>query len=329
MNNADARTNSNTIAGTLNTRRTRRSMFRSLAGASAAILAAGSFSTAFANHTAHLYTVSTNANFRSGPGASHNILGVISKGTTFKINGQVQNGYAGVIYNGTVGWVLGSLVIEPAPVSGNPVISGQAWTSSSVNMRSGPGTSHSVIRVMPAGSKIGISTTVQNGFRFVTDGIKSGWMSDAFITNSYHGDSGSTPVPAITGQAKTTATANLRSGPGTTYKVLKVVPSGTVIGTSTTVQNGFLYVSVAGTGGWMYTDYTGWGGTGAGPDSTSGTAMTTANVNMREMPSTESKVLLVIPTGAKVPLTGNMSNGFASVTYNGKQGWVHKDYLKF
>ncbi len=54
---------------------------------------------------------------------------------------------------------------------------------------------------------------------------------------------------------------------------------------------------------------------------------TTAALNLRTQPSTSSPVILVIPYQAQVQATGPEQNGFVQVTYNGKTGWAHGDYL--
>lgn len=255
MTSIDFLTDDTRVATSLRKPMNRRSILKGLAGIGAAALAVTTITPTFANHTAQTYTVSANANFRSGPGTTYSILGVVSKGATFQINGQVQNGYAGIIYNGKTGWVVASLVVE----------AGQ---------------------------------TGQTG-----------------------------GAPTITGQSVTTATANLRSGPGTSYPVLKVVPAGTMIGTSETLQNDFRYVSVGGTGGWLYNVYSGYGGTGAGPEDDSAT--TTASVNFRSQPSTSASIIQVLPAGAKVQKLPTVPvNDFFNVTYNGKTGWVASAFLQ-
>jgi uncharacterized protein YraI len=254
MNPIDTLVNDTAIATTLGKTMHRRSLVKTLAGIGAAAMAVKTIGPAAAHHTEQTYTVSSTANFRSGPGTTYAIIGVVSKGATFQINGQVQNGYAGIIYGGKTGWVLASLIVE-------------------------------------AGGGAGGS------------------------------------VPTITGESVTTGAANLRSGPGTSYAVLKVVPYGSLIGTSTTVQNGFRYVSHNGLGGWMHDAYTGFGGPSAGPED--GSATTTANVNFRTEPSPQSSVIQVIPKGSKVQVLPTVPvNDFFNVAYNGKTGWVYTAYLQ-
>jgi uncharacterized protein YraI len=55
--------------------------------------------------------------------------------------------------------------------------------------------------------------------------------------------------------------------------------------------------------------------------------VTTTAVNLRAGPSTADAVLLVMPGGAPVTLTGQSANGFSSVSYNGTAGWAFAAYL--
>jgi uncharacterized protein YraI len=54
---------------------------------------------------------------------------------------------------------------------------------------------------------------------------------------------------------------------------------------------------------------------------------TTAALNLRAQPSTASQILLVIPYQAEVQAVGPEQNGFINVSYAGKTGWAHGDYL--
>jgi len=58
------------------------------------------------------------------------------------------------------------------------------------------------------------------------------------------------------------------------------------------------------------------------------TGVTTASMlNVRENPSTSTKVIGQIPNGSKVEII-ETSNGWYKVSYNGKTGWVYSSYVK-
>jgi uncharacterized protein YraI/peptidoglycan/xylan/chitin deacetylase (PgdA/CDA1 family) len=58
-------------------------------------------------------------------------------------------------------------------------------------------------------------------------------------------------------------------------------------------------------------------------------ARTTDGVNLREKPSTSSEVLMVIPAGTTVAVTGEEEKGFFPVSYADTEGWVSSDHLEF
>jgi uncharacterized protein YraI len=58
------------------------------------------------------------------------------------------------------------------------------------------------------------------------------------------------------------------------------------------------------------------------------TATTTDALNLRTGPGTFYTVLLVMPLGANVTLTGQSQSGFDYVTYAGRSGWAYAAYLR-
>lgn len=235
------------ISDTLSTTTNRRSFLKAFAGAGAAALAVRTAGPLFAEHTAQTYTVSANANFRSGPGTSYSILGVVYTGNQFQINGQAQNGYAGIIYNGKTGWVLASLVVA-AGGSSSPVISGVGWTTSAVNLRSGPSTSNSVLRVVPYAAQVGTSTTVNNGFRYVSHNGLAGWMASAYIGTTNPDDQGGN-------YATTTTAVNFRTEPSTSSAIIQVIPAGARVQRLHTQAGDFINVNYNSRQGWVHKAY--------------------------------------------------------------------------
>jgi cell wall-associated NlpC family hydrolase len=63
-------------------------------------------------------------------------------------------------------------------------------------------------------------------------------------------------APAATTTMKATTNLNLRKGPGTSYAILLVIPSGSIVSlVSATQQNGFYNVSYGGSTGWSHSAY--------------------------------------------------------------------------
>jgi uncharacterized protein YgiM (DUF1202 family) len=65
----------------------------------------------------------------------------------------------------------------------------------------------------------------------------------------------------------------------------------------------------------------------ASPSEVPANRVTTADLNLRAGPSFGDSVLMVIPAGAALAPTGEWSQGFAGVTYEGNYGWVDSGWL--
>ncbi len=208
--------------------------------------------------------------------------------------------------------VVGRLIVSDA------LALTQYKTTAALNFRSGPGTSYSVIAVIPAGTIVAHTGASKNGFYEVGYNGTYGWVSASYLT-PYNGGS-----PVIIGSARTTAAVNLRSGPSTSHQVLRVIAAGTWVDISGTVQNGFRYVVHQGLGGWICDQYL--SRSGEVPYDPN-YATTTAALNLRAEPSTSARILTVMPSGARVKLLDGYSNGFRKVSYNGLIGWAYTAYL--
>ncbi len=146
-----------------------------------------------------------------------------------------------------------------------------------------------------------------------------------------------TPRSAEAAAAWTTTALNLRAGPSTGDAVILVMPAGAPVNIVRNVTNGFYKVHYNGTAGWASAQYlarSNPGGGSAPPTSggnnngaTGNATVNTNGLNLRSGPGTNNSVILVMPYGASVTLTGETSNGFAALTYNGRSGWAASQYL--
>lgn len=234
-----------------------------------------------------------------------------------------------------------------------------AWTTTGLNLRTGPSTSDAVILVMPRGAAVNIVRNLQNGFYKVTYNGSSGWASAQYLTRTNPGGGATAPPPTTgggnngggggsgaTGNATVTVSAlNLRAGAGTNTAVLAVMPFGASVSLTGETSNGFSRLTYNGTAGWASTQFLSGGGggptappppttppptpgggsTGGGP--TGAATVNTNGLNLRSSASTSAGIVAVMPFGAGVTLTGNRQNGFVSLTYNGQSGWAFETYL--
>ena len=118
------------------------------------------------------------------------------------------------------------------------------FTTSNVNMRSGPGTGYSKITTIPKDSSV-----------IVLDS-KDGWYLVKW--EDYEGYINSKYLEILTGDyertAITTANLNLRSGPGTNYSILKTIPEATEVIVHGS-QGDWTKIESNGTIGWVASKY--------------------------------------------------------------------------
>ncbi|MDQ3653709.1 MAG: SH3 domain-containing protein [Chloroflexota bacterium] len=234
--------------------------------------------------------------------------------------------------------VFGGLVSLAEPAS-----AASYRTTASLNLREGPGTSFSVVRVIPDGATVEVTGEAQFGFLPVSYSGSSGYASADYLIS---GGGESAPSPETGTESGPTGTRyadgrlNLRSGPGTSYGVVQVLPDGAAVSLTGEVSNGFSKLTYNGSTGWSATQYLSTSGgssdggtsgnSGSGVavgDTVTGSASTTASLNMRSGPATSYGVKLTMPRGAQVEVMGSGQGGFLPVRYNGTKGWASADYL--
>jgi len=258
MNNGNSETVDTRIT-TLGATVTRRSLVKSIVGIGAAAALASTIglgTPATARSSDSLIVNTAGARMRSGPGTGYTVIASLAKGTEVRYlaDGGTANGYrwykVRVLATGKEGFVAAILLSAPSGGTGaDPVIVGSATTTASVNLRSGPSTSNSVLRLVPKGAAVQSSNTVQNGFRYVIHNGLAGWIADQFLSAG-----GSQPGPVPTYQT-TTANLNLRAEPSSTAKVLLVIPAGAQVRPNGAMSNGFAQVNYNGTVGWAAAAY--------------------------------------------------------------------------
>ena len=197
-----------------------------------------------------------------------------------------------------------------------------ATTTDALNLRDGPGLGYAVLLVMPVGASVTVTGDPQAGFYPVSYNGSQGWASGDYLSPSGWTGSG-------TGSATTTDSLNLRTAPSLDATILLVMPPGASVTLTGGESGQFIAISYNGRQGWASRDYLRIGSNdrSGGGAPTGGTATVLEDLNLRAEPSLGAAVLLVMPTGAAVGLTGERTAGFAEVVYNGRRGWAFSTYL--
>ena len=236
-------------AGTdqLSTDLSRRGLLRKLGGLAAVAVAGGAALKIRGAGAASTFLRTTSAlNLRTGPGPRRRIILVIPNNKLVNYLGESKYGYHRVNHQGTVGWAFADYLVDDDGGNGAEEPVGTARTNDSVNFRSGPSTSSSVIRVLPPNTTVDVFDVWENGFRMVGYAQRTGWIYADFL-----GVQGG----PVGGYQRTTTALNLREEPNTSSRILALMPKGTRLGRGDQVVNGFVAVTYNGIFGWAHTDY--------------------------------------------------------------------------
>jgi D-alanyl-D-alanine carboxypeptidase len=188
-------------------------------------------------------------NLRAGPGTNHKVLTVIPAGVELLVGNETNNGYGPTGYAGNKGWAHRDYMRPADALPAPGTVIGTAVTTDDLNLRTGPGTGHSVIYVVRANTRVEVTDATANGYRYVYHAGVGGWMADQYLSYGVPND------PQQPGYAVTTADLNLRAGPSTADKVLLVMASGSTVRLGDQWANGYRMVTYAGTTGWAATAY--------------------------------------------------------------------------
>ena len=194
---------------------------------------------------------------RSGPGKEYRDVGTVHNGDYItvlsygSIWSQVQTS------GGKIGYIK-NLYINDGDANyaaGTSYYSDRytVYTTASVNLRSGASTGTKVITTLGRGTKLTVLGK-NGGFYLVATGDGTqGYVSSSYVsTNGSSSSSGSSQ----SGWTKTVTASyvNVRAGGGMSYKVLRVLPRGTVV-TVLNVGNYWTRIQYGNTVGWIKNVY--------------------------------------------------------------------------
>ncbi|MGD9711406.1 MAG: SH3 domain-containing protein [Thermomicrobiales bacterium] len=197
---------------------------------------------------ANYFATGAALNLRTGPGTNYGVILVVPQGGVVTDLGTFQNNYRKVSYKGSTGWVsMDYLIVSDGGGNVPGDFVGGSKTISAANLRSGPGTNNSVLRVVPAGAVVQTSLQTRNGFRYVSHNGLAGWIFDELLVAQPDGESPNSLT--------TTAWLNLRAEPSLSARILKVLAPGTLVSNLGQGSNGFVKISSGQTVGWASAAY--------------------------------------------------------------------------
>lgn len=176
-----------------------------------------------------------------------------------------------------------------------------------LNVRTGIGTSYSIIRTLPTGAQVTVYE-MSNGWARIGSGE---WVSAAYLSET-------NPNAIQTKTMYVTASAlNIRTGAGTNYRVLRSIPQGTKV-TVYEEKNGWGRI---GDGQWSSMKYL--STSAPAPKPTKTMYVTASALNVRSGAGTNHSVRRTISKGTAVTVYEE-SNGWSRI---GNGEWVSSKYL--
>ena len=218
-------------------------------------------------------------------------------------------------------------------------------TATSLNVRSGAGTSFSKIGSLSKGSTVQIEETTSNGWYKIKYGTTYGYISKDYVTITSNSDSNSnssnnsSSATTVTHTGVVNATSlNVRSGASTSHSKIGTLKKGAKVEIVDRMSNGWAKIKYNSGFGYVSDSYlsniasvTSSGG--ASNDSSSNvtvikTGTVSANsLNVRNGASTSSAKIGSLYRGTKVEVVNVESNGWYKIKYNGSFGYVSNEYI--
>src|SRR4029453_949322 len=134
------------------------------------------------------------------------------------------------------------------------------------------------------------------------------------------------PKKLGSGTVKITTTAlNLRTGPGLSYKVIKVLKEGTKVTMTGKTARGWAQLVNGKSTGWASMQYL--AGSAPGRPAIIGTRVATADLDIRTTSGAKARTVAEVKKGRALSVTGAIQNGRAQIIYKGAIRWVTAKYL--
>ena len=235
--------------------------------------------------------------------------------------------------------------VKEEPASGTGTV-----TCDVLNVRSGPGTSNSVIGSLKRGNSVAVKAK-SNGWYKVSYGSGTGWVCGDYLSV---GQSSPAKAPAQSKPSSPSSSGgsagrisgtggsgvNVRSGAGTGYGRIGGLGEGasvTIVGQS----NGWYQIKYGSGTGWVSSQFVkkgsggSSGGSSSGGSSSGGSTSTAgyvsgtggAGVNVRSGAGTGHSRIGGLAEGASVTIVGQ-SNGWYKIKYGSGTGWVSSQFIK-
>ena len=215
---------------------------------------------------------------------------------------------------------LATLAIMPMTANNAYASNIGTVTASSLNVRSGPSTSYTIVTTVKKNDKVNILQSSNGWYKIETASGKQGWASSSYISISDSNTNNNINTSSNIAIVNTDG-LNFRNGAGTSYSIIKVLNKGEKVEVISE-SNGWSKVKHDSRLGYVASQYI---------DKTTTNyiikEVNTDGLNVRTGPSTSYASIGKLNTGDKVEVISE-SAGWSKINYNNKTAYVSSGYLK-
>ena len=213
--------------------------------------------------------------------------------------------------------ILGLLSVQTASATT------QMTATLGVNIRSGASTKTAILGGLYRGQTVTAISSSEGWTKIKLGG------SSAYVASKYLSKGSKLPAPSRMGPGTvkiTTTALNLRTGPGLSYKVIKVLKEGTRVTMTGKTARGWAQLVNGKSTGWSSMQYL--ASSTTGKPAIIGTRVATADLDIRTTSGASSRTVAEVKKGTALSVTGAIQNGRAQIIYKGAIRWVTARYLK-
>ena len=140
-------------------------------------------------------------NVRTGAGTNYSIMSKVYKGDTLEVIGSLNGWYNIKLSNGKTGWVSGDY-LSISGSSTNTESKKGTVTTDTLNVRSGAGTSYSIISKVYKGDTVNIVGSSNGWYKIELSSGKTGWVSSDYVSIGSSSGSSNGSSSATTNKAQ-------------------------------------------------------------------------------------------------------------------------------
>lgn len=122
-------------------------------------------------------------NVRSGPSTADNLIGTFEKGDNVEVIENLNNGWSKIKFEGKVAYVSTQYLSKK--VSTNPPTSDKNMmkcVANTLNIRSGPGTTYSIVGKLRSGDKVRVVKNLNNGWTEIEFRNSKAYVSSKYLS---------------------------------------------------------------------------------------------------------------------------------------------------